>query len=136
MTAPKLLAALALAVLLPDFARAQTLVARRIADAGEAPAGKTVLAKVGDYLLANDRIAVAIDDVGKRQGFAESGGNIVDAWRLDRKVDLLAQFITYFDNAFPRQAIYDRVEIVSAGGTGAAEARIRVSGRELKDAAL
>ena len=35
--------------------------------------GRGVLGKVGDYFLANDKIRVVIDDVGKRQGFAESG---------------------------------------------------------------
>ena len=63
--------------------------------------GRGVLGKVGDYFLANDKIRVVIDDIGKRQGFAESGGNIIDAARRDRNIDLLTQLITYFDNSFP-----------------------------------
>ena len=90
------------------------------------------MGKVGDYFLGNDKIRVVIDDVGKRQGFAESGGNIVDAARRDRNIDLLTQLITYFDNTFPRQAVYDRVEILKDGSDGR-EARIRVSGVEMKD---
>jgi len=113
----------------------QTLTAHRITRTADIPQGKAVLGKVGDYLLANDRIAIVIDDVGKRQGFAESGGNIVDAVRRDRNVDLLAQLVTYFDDTFPRQAIYERVEIVRDGSDGA-EARIRVAGHEMKDAAI
>src|SRR5215813_5270003 len=90
----------------------QTLVARKIVDPADLSSGRGVMGKVGDYFLANDKIRIVIDDVGKRQGFAESGGNIVDAARRDRNIDLLTQLITYFDNTFPRQAVYDRVKIV------------------------
>src|SRR5262245_42900648 len=123
----------AAAILLLAFpVRAQNLVARKIVDPSDLSTGRGVLGKVGDYFLANDRIRVVIDDIGKRQGFAESGGNIIDAARRDRNIDLLTQLITYFDNSFPRQAIYDRAEILKDGSDGR-EARIRVSGVEMKD---
>jgi hypothetical protein len=123
----------AVAILLLAFpARAQKLVARKIVDPSDLSTGRGVLGKVGDYFLANDRIRVVIDDIGKRQGFAESGGNIVDAARREQNIDLLTQLITYFDNSFPRQAIYDRAEILKNGSDGR-EARIRVSGVEMKD---
>src|SRR5262245_1630438 len=115
---------------LPD--RGQDLVARKIVDPSDLSGGRGALGKVGDYFLANDRIRIVIDDVGKRQGFAESGGNIVDAARRDRNIDLFTQLITYFDNTFPRQAVYDRIEIVKDGSDGR-EARIQVSGVEMKD---
>src|SRR5687767_7339229 len=104
----------------------QTLVARKIVDPSDLSGGRGAMGKVGDYFLGNDKIRVVIDDVGKRQGFAESGGNIVDAARRDRNIDLLTQLITYFDNTFPRQAVYDLVEILKDGSDGR-EARIRVS---------
>lgn len=111
---------------------AQTLVARRITDPADLTKGKGAIGKVGDYLLANDKIRIIIDDVGKRQGFAEGGGNIIDAARRENNLDLLTQLITYFDNTFPRQAVFDRIEIVNDGSDGQL-ARIRVSGAEMKD---
>jgi hypothetical protein len=51
-------------------ARAQNLVARKIVDPSDLSAGRGALGKVGDYFLANDRIRVVIDDIGKRQGVA------------------------------------------------------------------
>lgn len=123
---------LAALVLHGSTAAGQSLVARKISDVADLARGRSALGRQGDYLLANDRIRVIIDDVGKRQGFAESGGNIVDAVTLESNLDLLTQLITYFDNTFPRQAIYDRIEIVK-DGADAKEARIRASGSEMKD---
>jgi hypothetical protein len=68
----------------------QTLVARKIVDPSDLSGGRGAMGKVGDYFLGNDKIRVVIDDVGKRQGFAESG-NIVDAARRDRNIDLLTR---------------------------------------------
>ena len=116
--------------LLPVSAR--SLIAKRIRQESDLAHGKLAIGKTGDYLLANDRVRIIIDDVGQRQGFAEGGGNIVDAARSDANIDQLSQLITYFDDTFPRQAVYDRIEVLKDGSDGK-EARIRVSGREMKD---
>ena len=122
-----------LAMLIPATAvGAQSLVARKITQQSDLAHGKLAIGKPGDYILANDRIRIIIDNVGQRQGFAEGGGNIVDAARQDANIDLLSQLITYFDNTFPRQAVYERIEVRKDGSDGQ-EARIRVSGRELKN---
>src|SRR5690606_11895404 len=55
-------------------------------------------------------------------GFAMSGGNLIDAARLDRGargVDNLRQVFLYLDDTFPRQGLFERVEIARAEGVEA-----------------
>ncbi|GIW39456.1 MAG: hypothetical protein KatS3mg076_0033 [Candidatus Binatia bacterium] len=57
-----------------------TAVARKITDASELVGGPLAVGRVGDYLLANDRIRVVVRDVGRQFSFLLTyGGNIVDA---------------------------------------------------------
>ena len=58
-----------------------------VLERGKALGGPNAIGKPGDLVLENDQIVVIIDAVGPNAGgigFAESGGNIVDA--ADAKV--------------------------------------------------
>lgn len=57
-----------------------TAVARRITSESELIGGALATGRVGDYLLANDRIRTVIRDVGREPSFVYTyGGNIIDA---------------------------------------------------------
>ncbi len=116
----------------PDEASAAPARVKRIEAAGGALTGPMAIGRVGDYLIENDEIAVVIDQLGRGTGFAESGGNIVDAADAVTRRDELGQVFTYF-GTFPRQALYDSMKSgVDAQGT----AWIEVRGRELYEEEL
>ncbi len=101
---------------------------------GEQLGGPNATGRPGDWLLENDEVAFVVDGLGGGGGFAESGGNLVDAADARLRQDELGQMFTYF-GAFPRQALYDAIDArVEADGTAVVEAR----GRELheKDVAV
>jgi hypothetical protein len=67
----------------------------RIAAPTDALAGPLAAGRVGDLLIENGEIAVVIDQLGRGSGFAESGGNIVDAADALTRRDELGQMFTY-----------------------------------------
>ena len=71
--------------------------------------GAQATGKLGDVRLDNGRVAFIVDGVGSSYGFAESGGNLVDAAPRSGE-DALTQIIGCLDASFPRQPIYDTVE--------------------------
>lgn len=96
---------------------------RRITGPGDALGGPLAIGRAGDLLLENDLVAVVIDQLGRGQGFAESGGNLVDAADAVTRQDELGQVFTYL-GAFPRQAVYEALTSgVDARGAAWAEAR-------------
>ena len=100
--------------------------------AGEALGGPNATGKVGDWVLENDEVVFVIDALGGGEGFAESGGNLVDAADARQRKDELGQLFTYF-GTFPRQAVYSAIDVVDKpNGT----AEIIARGRELLDAKL
>jgi hypothetical protein len=101
---------------------------------GQAGALKGALAigKSGDWALENDEIRVVVDALGPGVGFAESGGNVVDAADVRARVDELGQMFTYF-GVFPRQAVYEHLATKVLGdGT----AVVDVTGHELYEPTL
>src|ERR1019366_1046710 len=72
------------------------------------------------------------DQLGSSWGFAESGGNIVDAADAHARRDELGQQFTYF-GTFPRQGVYDAL---SSGSDADGSAWIVASGRELYESTL
>lgn len=74
--------------------------------AGEALLGTNAVGKPGDVMLENDEIVLVFDALGGGVGFAESGGNLVDAADAKVRRDELGQMFTFF-GVFPRQAVYD-----------------------------
>ncbi|HXU73760.1 MAG TPA: CehA/McbA family metallohydrolase [Polyangia bacterium] len=78
--------------------------------------------RVGDYRIDNDLVAVIVSAPGHAFGFAESGGNVIDAAPAGGH-DALGQVYGYLGDTFPRQPIYDRVDVVDRGTTAALIAR-------------
>ncbi len=77
--------------------------------AGQELGGAGASARPGDWVLENDEVVFVIDALDGGGGFAESGGNIVDAADARVRKDELRQLFTYF-GAFPRQAVYTKLE--------------------------
>jgi hypothetical protein len=99
---------------------------------GEQLGGPNAVGRPGDLLLENDEVVFVIDQLGSSAGFAESGGNLVDAADAHARKDELGQMFTYF-GTFPRQGVYDTL----ASGTGAdGSAWAEAKGRELYEARL
>lgn len=100
--------------------------------AGEQLGGPNATGKVGDWILANDEVVFVIDALGSGGGFAESGGNLVDAADARTRKDELGQLFTHF-GTLPRQAVYGSID-AAEDARGAAV--ITARGRELIDPAL
>ncbi|MBX3205064.1 MAG: CehA/McbA family metallohydrolase [Labilithrix sp.] len=100
--------------------------------AGEELGGPNATGKPGDWVIENDEVVFVVDALGGGAGFAESGGNVVDAADAKTRRDELGQLFTYF-GAFPRQGVYTRIDArVEADGTAVVACR----GRELYDASI
>lgn len=100
--------------------------------AGEELGGPNATGKPGDWVIENDEVVFVVDALGGGAGFAESGGNVVDAADAKTRKDELGQLFTYF-GTFPRQGVYTRLDArVEADGTAVVEAR----GKELYDASI
>jgi hypothetical protein len=94
---------------------------------GEQLGGPAATGRPGDLLLENDEVAFVIDQLGSSTGFAESGGNLLDAADAHARKDELGQLFTYF-GTFPRQGVYDTL----TSGTGEdGSAWVEARGREL-----
>jgi hypothetical protein len=96
---------------------------------GEQLGGPNAIGRPGDLLLENDEVAFVVDRLGSSTGFAESGGNIVDAADARVRKDELGQQFTYFGK-FPRQGVYS---VLTSGTSGGGAAWIEARGRELYD---
>jgi 3',5'-cyclic AMP phosphodiesterase CpdA len=83
--------------------------------------------ELGDYVLENDRMAVLIGAIGHAGYYGLSGGNILDAGSSTERIDALGEFYTYFDNDWPRQAVYTTL-VIFDDGSGGGPAVIRVTG--------
>jgi hypothetical protein len=100
--------------------------------AGEELGGPNATGKPGDWVIENDEVVFVVDALGGGAGFAESGGNVIDAADARSRKDELGQLFTYF-GMFPRQGVYTQIDTrVEADGTAVVESR----GRELYDASL
>ncbi len=77
--------------------------------------GPEVSGKVGDYILDNGKVAFLIGDLGNFHGYMQSGGNVLDAIYKGGK-DEFDEVHTYF--GWPKQAIYESINIVSKGENG------------------
>ena len=112
----------------PDAGVAAVTPARvHVMKSGEELGGPNAIGRPGDLLLENDEVAFVIDQLGSSAGFAESGGNIVDAADAKLRKDELGQIFTYF-GTFPRQGVYEKV---STGTAADGSAWIEAVGHEL-----
>ncbi len=96
---------------------------------GEELGGPNAVGRPGDLLLANDEVVFVIDRMGAGAGFAESGGNLVDAADARDRKDELGQVFSYF-GTFPRQGVYESLE---SGESPDGAAWAQAKGHELYD---
>jgi hypothetical protein len=100
--------------------------------AGEELGGPNAVGRPGDLLLENDQVVFVVDQIASSTGFAESGGNVVDAADARARRDELGQIFTYF-GVFPRQAVYGAMR---SGTNPDGAAWVEVTGRELREPGL
>jgi hypothetical protein len=106
--------------------------AHRITASDTLFSGQYADGQINDILLENERIAVVIGDTWHELPYALSGGNIIDAGSRGGRIDALMEIYTHFDNFWPRQAIYNFLEIAE-DGAGGGPARIYASGLDSRD---
>jgi len=112
---------------------AQPAVARvHVMKEGEQLGGPNAVGRPGDLVLENAEVVFVVDQLGSSAGFAESGGNLVDAADAHQRKDELGQMFSYF-GTFPRQGVY---ETLSTGGDVDGAAWIEAKGRELYEPKL
>ena len=100
--------------------------------AGGELGGPNATGKPGDWVLENDEVVFVIDALTGGGGFAESGGNLIDAADARVRKDELGQVFTYF-GTFPRQGVYTSLDArEDPDGT----AVVTAHGRELHDPML
>ncbi len=86
-----------------------------ITRAADLLAGVEADGRVGDIRIDNGRCAFIIDRVESALGFADSGGELIDAAPLPSGRDALKQVFGYLKDEFPRQPIHDHVEVENPG---------------------
>ncbi len=116
----------------PESAPVPAAARVHVMKAGEELGGPNAIGRPGDLLLENDEVVFVIDRLGSSAGFAESGGNIVDAADARDRKDELGQQFTYF-GTFPRQGVYGAL---TSGASGGGSAWVEARGRELYEPAL
>ena len=99
---------------------------------GEELSGTNAIGRPGDILLENDEVVFVLDRLGGGVGFAESGGNVIDAADAKTRKDELGQMFTFF-GTFPRQGVYDHLTFRDEPDGGAL---VEVKGKELYQAEL
>lgn len=97
--------------------------------------GKAAEGRAGDVRLENEDVVVVIGQIGTSIAFAGSGGNLIDAARRSNPVDAISEIFTFFDNTYPRQALYTKLEVVEPGGPGK-RAVVEVRGLDSDDGAI
>jgi len=97
----------------------------RVTDPTTLPPGPAASGIMGDYLLENEHLTAVVSDLGRGEGFALSGGNLIDLAPRGG-IDQLGQVFTWFDAEFPHQAVYTEISPAMDGAT----ALIRVRGRD------
>jgi len=91
--------------------------------------------QLGDLTLANGQIAVIISALGHVTYYGENGGTVIDAGTVTGGADALGELYTYFDDAWPRQAVYTSLGILD-DGAGGGPAVIRAQGHDLDNPAM
>jgi hypothetical protein len=103
-----------------------------IADSEDLLVGPSAFGVRGDVRLENGSLVAVVASQDHAVGFAWSGGNLIDLAAAPAGEDHLNQVFLYLEDHFPRQARYDTVTVLSAGG-GAAPAIVRACGVDTGD---
>jgi predicted MPP superfamily phosphohydrolase len=114
---------------------AGTVTAYRISSPDSLLSGASADGAVGDVMLQNGNIAVVISNIGHVVSPALSGGNIIDAGAATDRADALVALYTYFDDEWPRQAVYSSLSIVN-DGSGGGPAHVEAVGVDSADSNL
>jgi hypothetical protein len=88
--------------------------------------------QIDDYMMENGWIAALISDIGHTGVYDVNGGVILDAGMSGARIDALGELYTYFDDDWPRQAVYNSIAIID-DGSGGGPAVIRVEGFDSDD---
>ncbi len=99
----------------------------------ELPLGTNATAKVGDHRLWNEEVEFVFDNLEGKQGFAATGGNLIDARLRPSGVDALNQTFLYLDDTFPRQAVWQNAR---SGEHEDGSASLTLEGPDTNNAAL
>ncbi|MEN8007892.1 MAG: metallophosphoesterase [Candidatus Krumholzibacteriota bacterium] len=116
---------------LPAVAAA-AVSASTVTSSGQLLNGSVADGQIGDLVLANDEIIVIISGIGHITHDGENGGTVIDAGTTAANTDALGELYTYFDDDWPRQAVYTSLVIID-DGSGGGPAVIRASGHDLND---
>jgi hypothetical protein len=117
-----------LSLVLPQQVGA-TVSASVVTTSGQLLSGGDAEGLVGDIALANDDITFIISAIGHTTHYGENGGTVIDAGTSTGNIDALGEFYTYFDDDWPRQAVYSTLTVVNAGG-GGGPAVVRAIGQD------
>lgn len=104
----------------------QASQALKITSASQLLPGNKAKGIVGDYLISNNTVSFVISKISHKINPGKSGGLVIDA-TLGGGLDDFDLFYLYLNNDYPRQAVYNSIEIVSAGAPHDS-AHIRVKG--------
>lgn len=105
---------------------------RAIREPSELLWGPSAFGQLGDLRLENGRLMAVIAEIDRPLGFAVSGGNLVDIAPLPDGEDHINQVILYLNDQFPRQARYEKLEILERGG-GKRRVVVRARGKDSHD---
>jgi len=106
-----------------------------VTSTGQLLSGIQADGQIGDLILENDEIAVVISALGHITHYGENGGTVIDAGTQESRIDALGELYTYFDDDWPRQAVYTSLSI-AADGSGGGPAIIRAEGHDLNNPAM
>lgn len=103
----------------------------KLATAEDLFVGEAALGRVGDVLLANDRIRVLVEAPSERVGSKPQGGNIIDADLVrpgQKGHDQFGELPTFLN--FGRTVEFERIEILADGQAGG-PAIVAATGRDV-----
>jgi len=86
--------------------------------------------QIGDLVLENGKIIIIISSLGHVTHYGENGGTVIDAGTQEFRIDALGELYTYFDEDWPRQAVYTSLNITQ-NGSGGGPAIIRAEGHDI-----
>ncbi len=124
-----------LAILLLISPVAAATSAYPVTSAGQLLTGAQADGQLGDMILENDHIVIIISALGHITHYGENGGTVIDAGLQETRLDALGELYTYFDDDWPRQAIYTSLA-VSDDGSGGGPAVIRAEGHDVTNPAM
>lgn len=93
----------------PDLDPDEKFVELRRLEGTRSYAGDLAGARAGDWVLENEHAIWVVASLDHASGFMASGGNLIDA-APRQGTDILRDLFTYFDDTFPRQAVYTELE--------------------------